>query len=105
MRKRPASLLIGITVLGVVALSLAGGRPDTVPIERPGESDGAGCCCGGTAEGCTGDCTACESDSCQCDGCECDGCDGGAEAGCDCAPQGDGSSLADTRCGGSGGCR
>jgi hypothetical protein len=78
MKNRIASMLIGIAVVALVAVSVAGGRPDTVPIERPGESDEAACPCGGTVEGCVSDCEGCDCD------CDCDSCDCAGEGDCEC---------------------
>jgi len=100
-------MLIGIAVVGLVAVSLAGGRPDTVPIERPGESDEADCCCGGTVDGCSDDCADCEaagacgSDSCDC---ESDSCDCDSEADCGCGSHADADCSDDHLHAGCGGC-
>jgi len=78
MRKRLVSILIGIAVLGVVAVSLAGGETGTVPVEPVDAAGDDACCCGGAVEDCAGDCdacdveTGCEGDSCACDTCCCE---------------------------------
>jgi hypothetical protein len=105
MMKRLASVLVGIAVIGVVAVSLASNHPDTVPIGPPGSSLAADCCCGGTVDGCTGDCDDCEaddgydSDSCDCDADSC-GRDLDDICGCDSDDDGCSVDLPDTGCGG-----